>query len=86
MTNVLLGLAALATLAVSIWLAFENNAVMALPLAIVFAGLLRTLVRRAARRGTIPAEVAIRRMTTNRCESCHVSLQLPRCIAASRTL
>lgn len=58
MTSILLGLAAMATLAASIWLAFENNAVMALPLAIVFAGLLRTLVRRTTRRGITPAEVA----------------------------
>ncbi|MGE7469962.1 hypothetical protein ACQKLX_11005 [Bosea sp. NPDC003192] len=58
MTNLLLALAAVATLAASLWLAFENNAVMALPLAIVFAGLVRTLVRRSTRRGITPAEVA----------------------------
>ncbi|SFC89265.1 hypothetical protein SAMN05428997_11360 [Bosea sp. CRIB-10] len=58
MTNLLLGFAAIATLAASLWLAFENNAVMALPLAIVFAGLVRTLVRRTARRGITPAAVA----------------------------
>ena len=58
MTSILLGLAAVATLAASIWLAFDNNAVMALPLAIVFAGLVRTLVRRTTRRGITPAEVA----------------------------
>jgi membrane protein implicated in regulation of membrane protease activity len=58
MTNILLGLAAIATLAASLWLAFENNAVVALPLAIVFAGLVRTLVRRSTRRGITPAEVA----------------------------
>lgn len=58
MTNLLVGLAAIATLTASLWLAFENNAVMALPLAIVFAGLVRTLVRRTTRRGITPAEVA----------------------------
>lgn len=57
MTSILLGIAAVATLAGSIWLAFENNAVMALPLAVVFAGLVRTLVRRMTRRGITPAEV-----------------------------
>ena len=57
MTSILLGIAAIATLAASIWLAFENNAVMALPLAVVFAGLVRTLVRRMTRRGITPAEV-----------------------------
>lgn len=41
MTDVILALPAVATLAASIWLAFDNNAVMALPLAIVFAELAR---------------------------------------------
>lgn len=58
MTNILLVVAMIATLAASIWLALEGSAVLALPLVIVFAGLVRTLVRRAGRRGITPAEVA----------------------------
>jgi len=57
MTNALLVAAMLATLSAALWLAFEGNAVMALPLAVVFAGLLRFLVRRSGRRGITPAEV-----------------------------
>ncbi|MGX1790990.1 hypothetical protein ACWIGM_29860 [Bosea sp. NPDC055332] len=58
MTNILLAIGILATLAASIWLAFEDSAALAVPLVIVFAGLLRTLVRRLGRRGITPAEVA----------------------------
>jgi membrane protein implicated in regulation of membrane protease activity len=58
MTNLLLVVAAIATLAGSIWLALEDSAALALPLVIVFAGLLRTIVRRFGRRGITPAEVA----------------------------
>ncbi len=58
MTNILLIVGMIATLAASIWLALENSAALALPLVIVFAGLLRTLVRRTGRRGITPAEVA----------------------------
>ncbi|WID96371.1 hypothetical protein QO058_27215 [Bosea vestrisii] len=58
MTNILLILGIIATLAASIWLALENNAALALPLVIVLAGLIRTLVRRSGRRGITPAEVA----------------------------
>jgi len=58
MTNILLILGIVATLAASLWLAFENNAALALPLVIVLAGLIRTLVRRSGRRGITPAEVA----------------------------
>lgn len=58
MTNILLVIGMVATLAASIWLALENSAALALPLVIVFAGLLRTLVRRTGRRGITPAEVA----------------------------
>jgi hypothetical protein len=58
MTNILLFVALVATLAASIWLALENSAALALPLVVVFAGLLRTLVRRTGRRGITPAEVA----------------------------
>lgn len=58
MTNILLIIGIVATLAAAIWLAFEDKAVLALPLVIVFAGLVRTLVRRLGRRGITPAEVA----------------------------
>ncbi|CAN7466925.1 hypothetical protein [Bosea sp. LjRoot237] len=58
MTNILLILGIIATLAASLWLAFEDRAVLALPLVIVFAGLVRTLVRRSGRRGITPAELA----------------------------
>lgn len=59
MTNILLVLALLATLWAAIWLAATGNAAMALPLVIVFAGLVRTLIRRwSGRRGITPAEVA----------------------------
>lgn len=58
MTNTLLIVGIVATLAGSIWLALEGSAALALPLVIIFAGLLRTLVRRAGRRGITPAEVA----------------------------
>lgn len=57
MTNILLILGIVATLTASIWLALENNAALALPLVIVLAGLIRTLVRRSGRRGITPAEV-----------------------------
>jgi membrane protein implicated in regulation of membrane protease activity len=57
MTNALLVLALIATLAAALWLAFEGNAVFALPLVVVFAGLVRTLIRRSTRRGITPAEV-----------------------------
>jgi hypothetical protein len=58
MTNILLVVGMVATLAASIWLALENKAALALPLVIVFAGLLRTLVRRTGRKGITPAEIA----------------------------
>lgn len=58
MTNILLVIGIIATLTASIWLAFEDSAALALPLVIVFAGLLRTLVRRMGRRGITPAEVS----------------------------
>jgi len=58
MTNILIVIASLVTLAAMIWLAFEDKAVLALPLVIVFAGLVRTLVRRSGRRGITPAEIA----------------------------
>jgi len=58
MTNILLIAGIIATLAASIWLALEGNAALALPLVIVFAGLVRTLVRRTGRRGITPAEMA----------------------------
>ncbi|WP_186421063.1 hypothetical protein [Bosea sp. CS1GBMeth4] len=57
MTDLALIAASIATLALSVWLAFENSAALALPLVIVFAGLVRTLVRRSARRGITPAEI-----------------------------
>ncbi len=57
MVTILLAVAMLATLATALWLAFEGNAVMALPLAIVFAGLLGTMVRRGRRLGITPAEI-----------------------------
>lgn len=57
MTDLILVVAGIITLAVSIWLALENSAALALPLVIVFAGLVRTLVRRSGRRGITPAEV-----------------------------
>lgn len=57
MTNALLVLAMVATLAVAIWLALEDNAALALPLVIVFAGLVRAMVRRTGRRGITPAEM-----------------------------
>lgn len=60
MVTVLLAIAMLATVATALWLAFEGNAVMALPLAVVFAGLLRTMVRRSRRRGITPAEIGAR--------------------------
>lgn len=58
MTNILLILGIIATLAASLWLAFEDRAVLAPPLVIVLAGLVRTLVRRSGRRGITPAELA----------------------------
>lgn len=58
MGTIFLALSMLATVATALWLAFEGNAVMALPLVIVFAGLLRTFVRRSRRRGITPAEIA----------------------------
>jgi membrane protein implicated in regulation of membrane protease activity len=58
MTNILLIAGIIATLAASIWLALEGSAALALPLVIIFAGLVRTLVRRAGRRGITPAEMA----------------------------
>lgn len=58
MTNILLIAGIIATLAASIWLALEGSAALALPLVIVFAGLVRTLVRRTGRRGITPAEMA----------------------------
>ena len=58
MTNILLIVGMVATFAASIWLALDDNAALALPLVIIFAGLLRTLVRRSGRRGITPAEVA----------------------------
>jgi membrane protein implicated in regulation of membrane protease activity len=60
MVTILLVIAMLATVATALWLAFEGNAVMALPLAIVFAGLLRAVVRRSRRRGITPGEIAPR--------------------------
>ncbi|MCP4565219.1 MAG: hypothetical protein GY873_17540 [Bosea sp.] len=54
MTNILLIAGIIATLAASIWLALEGSAALALPLVIVFAGLVRTLVRRTGRRGITP--------------------------------
>lgn len=60
MVTLFIALAMLATVATALWLAFDGNAVMALPLAIVFAGLLRTLVRRSRRLGITPAEIAKR--------------------------
>ena len=58
MADILLVVASIATLAATIWLAVEDKAVLALPLVIVFAGLVRTIVRRTGRRGITPAEVA----------------------------
>lgn len=58
MTNILLIAGIIATLAASLWLALEGSAALALPLVIIFAGLVRTLVRRMGRRGITPAEVA----------------------------
>ena len=58
MTNILLIAGIIATLAASIWLALEGSAALALPLVIIFAGLVRTLVRRSGRRGITPAEMA----------------------------
>ncbi len=58
MTNILLIAGIIATLAASIWLALEGSAALALPLVIIFAGLVRTLVRRTGRRGITPAEMA----------------------------
>ena len=58
MTNILLIAGIIATLAASLWLALEESAALALPLVIVFAGLVRTLVRRTGRRGITPAEMA----------------------------
>lgn len=60
MVTLFIALAMLATVATALWLTFDGNAVMALPLAIVFAGLLRTLVRRSRRLGITPAEIAKR--------------------------
>lgn len=57
MTNALLTLAMLVTVAAAIWLALEGNAVTALPLAVVCAGLLSFMVRRGRRRGITPAEI-----------------------------
>jgi len=57
MTNILLILAMVATLAASLWLALEGSAALALPLVIIFAGLVRTLIRRTGRKGITPAEV-----------------------------
>ncbi|WP_100963110.1 hypothetical protein [Bosea sp. FBZP-16] len=86
MTSTLLVVATIATLPASLWLALEGNAALALPLATVFAGLVRTIVRHAGRRGITPAEVAPLRMTTGSCESSGPIRQLPRCIAASCAL
>ncbi len=58
MTSILLIAGIIATLAASIWLALEGSAALALPLVIIFAGLVRTLVRRTGRRGITPAEMA----------------------------
>lgn len=58
MTSILLIAGIIATLAASIWLALEGSAALALPLVIIFAGLVRTLVRRAGRKGITPAEMA----------------------------
>lgn len=58
MTSILLIAGIIATLSASIWLALEGSAALALPLVIIFAGLVRTLVRRAGRRGITPAEMA----------------------------
>ena len=57
MTNTWLVLAMLGTFATAVWLAFDGYAVAALPLAVVFAGLLRFLIRRSGRRGITPAEI-----------------------------
>ncbi|KUL94484.1 hypothetical protein DK26_16085 [Bosea sp. WAO] len=66
MVTLLLVVSMLATVATALWLAFEGNAVMALPLTIVFAGLLRTMVRRSRRLGITPAEIAGRPSEPNR--------------------
>lgn len=58
MTLVLLAISMLATVATALWLAFDGNAVMALPLAIVFAGPLRPMARKAGRGGITAAEIA----------------------------
>lgn len=58
MTNILLIAGIIVTLAASIRLALEGSAALALPLVIVFAGLVRTLVRGTGRRGITPAEMA----------------------------
>jgi hypothetical protein len=57
MTNTWLILAMLGTFATAVWLAIDGYAVAALPLAVVFAGLLRFLIRRSGRRGITPAEI-----------------------------
>lgn len=58
MADILLVVASIAALRATIWLALEDKALLALPRVIVFAGLVRTLVRRMGRGGITPAEVA----------------------------
>ncbi|CAM5769574.1 hypothetical protein [Bosea minatitlanensis] len=57
----LLGVAASCGLAV--WLALDGNAVMALPLAVVVAALIRTLVRLVRGKQFRPADTPIRQDT-----------------------
>lgn len=86
MADIRIVVASIAALAATICLAFEDKAVLAMPLVIVFAELVRTLVRRMGRCRITPAAVRRRHMMTGRCESRAATRQLPRCIAASCTL
>lgn len=87
MNNIFLVAGIIATLAASLWLALEGSAALALPLVIIFAGLVRTLIRRMGRRGIIRRRRCRRpRMTIDSCESSVPIPQLPRCIAAACAL
>ena len=58
MADILLVVASIAALGATIYLAVEDKAVLAMPLVIVFAELVRTLVRRIGRCRITPAAVA----------------------------
>jgi membrane protein implicated in regulation of membrane protease activity len=50
--------AALGTLALALWLAVTDNAVMALPLVVVIAGLVRSFVRQLMGKHIHPSDMA----------------------------